>query len=51
MFNASLVKSIHLLPQTATFTTFNSPILVNWYNNKLGFKPEKDENSAILFLN
>ena len=46
---ASLVKSIHLTPQTVTFTPFSSPILATSHFDKFGFKPGNDENKEIVF--
>ena len=45
------MKSVHLIPQTFTFTPFSSPILATLHFDKFGFKPEKDKNKEIVFSN
>ena len=47
----SLVKSIILSPQTATFTPFISAIPVTSHFDKFGFKPENYETKEILMRN
>ena len=51
IYIASLVKSIHLIPQTATSTPFISPIPAALHFGKFGLKPENDENQGIAFSN
>ena len=49
IFIAYLVKSIHLIQQTATFTRFSSPIPATSHFDNFDFKPENDENKEIVF--
>ena len=51
IFIAYLVKPIHLIPQTATFTPFSSPIQGNSHFDKFGFQLENNENKEIAFSN
>ena len=44
-FNVSLCRSTKLIPQTATWTTFRTPIPVISQFDKTGFNPEKSEKS------
>ena len=50
-FNASLVKSVHLIPQTATFTPCSSSTPAASHFEKFDFKPQNDENKEIVFSN
>ena len=42
---------MHLIPHTATFTPFSSPILASSHFDKFGFKRENDEYKEIVFSN
>ena len=43
MLIASLVKSMHFIPQIATLTAFRAPIPVFSHLDRFRFKPIKDE--------
>ena len=48
IFMVSLHKSIHFIPQTATFTLFSTPMPAILHFSLFGFKPECFKNVSII---